>query len=57
MDKANWIGPLEVAERLDISLNTVYAWCQSGRIKCRRTPTGRYRIRPEDLTEFEQVPA
>lgn len=42
------LGPLlkarEVAEQLRIDTKTVYAWVNSGRLGCIRTPTGYIRV-------------
>ena len=45
----------EVAERYDVSVETVWRWVRTGRLQAVKLPGTRlYRIMPESLEEFEQ---
>lgn len=44
--------PAQIAEKLDLKVGTVWAWCRSGRLPHVRLSARNYRIRESDLEEF-----
>ena len=46
------LKPREVAELLSVSVNTVHAWCQDGKIHSVRLPNGYFRIPESVLMEI-----
>lgn len=46
------LKPREVAELLSVSVNTVHAWCQDGKIHSVRLPNGYFRIPESVLAEI-----
>lgn len=52
MQTARYLTARQVAAMTGVSIRTVWAWCNSGKLKASR-PGGRdYFIRPEDLDDF-----
>ena len=57
MPDAKLLTPPQVAQRHGCKPETVRSWIRSGRLKALQTSGGkrpRFRIRPEDLDEFER---
>lgn len=44
----------QVAERLDVTAETVRAWARTGKIPCIVLPNGYYRFRAEDIDAMER---
>lgn len=44
----------QVADRLDVTSETVRAWARTGRLDCIRHPSGRMRFRVEDIEAIER---
>lgn len=44
----------EVAERLDVTPETVRAWAHSGRLRCIKLPSGRMRFPVEAIEAIER---
>lgn len=42
----------DVAQRFDVSIDTIQRWTDQGLIECRKLPSGWRRYRPEDVEAF-----
>jgi excisionase family DNA binding protein len=51
VDDEIYLTPIEIAEVLEVSEETVRRWCRQGKLKV-VSPTGRYKILGTDLKEF-----
>ncbi len=45
----------KIAKQCNVSRTTVYRWIVNGHLKAYSLPSGHYRVRPEDLSEFRQT--
>ena len=54
METTRLYTPAEVADRYKVKLDTVWAWIRKGKLRATRIGGKCYRIREDDLTEFEE---
>ena len=45
----------KIAKQCNVSRTTVYRWIVNGHLKAYSLPSGHYRVRPEDLSEFRKT--
>lgn len=46
------LTPQDCAERCGVHVETVRRWIRDGRLPARRSATGRYRVRADDIDAF-----